>query len=56
VQNPPARPEPPLMPRPSPRIGVIVPSINVVAEDDRVALARAVPQAPPAAASRGGAA
>lgn len=32
--------------RPSPRIGVIVPSINVVAEDDMVALARSVPQAP----------
>lgn len=46
MQNPGARPEPPLMPRPSPRIGVIVPSINVVAEDDMVALARAVPQAP----------
>jgi arylmalonate decarboxylase len=34
------------MPRPSPRIGFIVPSINVVAEDDMVMLARALPQAP----------
>lgn len=54
MQNPPARPEPPLMPLPSPRIGVIVPSINVGAGDDMVALARAASQAPPAAGSRGG--
>jgi hypothetical protein len=42
------------MPRPTTRIGVIVPSINVVAEDDIVALARAVSPAPPAAGLRGG--
>jgi arylmalonate decarboxylase len=35
-----------LHPRPTPRIGLVVPSINVVAEDDFVALARAWPQAP----------
>ena len=32
--------------RPTPRIGLVVPSINVVAEDDFTALAHAWPQAP----------
>jgi arylmalonate decarboxylase len=39
-------PDPTTRPRPAPRIGLVVPSINVVAEDDFVALARAWPQAP----------